>query len=255
MEGGAIDSALTGLLPLQEWSEQPVTPEMEAALTSERWGRHRWLQANGLRFHVVEKGRPRDEQGRRRPLVLFLHGFPEFWCVREGGREGQADWLWAGRLGCGCCGVCAFWTDWRNDLVVSSSLFRYSWRHQLEALGGEYYCVAMDLRGYGQSDKPAAREDYAVEVLVADVRAVIRALGYDKAVRRRQRQGAGERGGEAILVSVTTRMSWSVSATDPPTGPLPVWLAGCRCWWVTTGAARSRGTWRTRSHRCCRRWW
>ncbi len=32
---------------------------------------HRFVEANGVRFHVVEAG-----QG---PLVLLLHGFPEFW--------------------------------------------------------------------------------------------------------------------------------------------------------------------------------
>ncbi|MFN8633592.1 MAG: alpha/beta fold hydrolase [Chloroflexota bacterium] len=35
--------------------------------------RHRFVRANGLRFHVVEAG---PEDG---PLVLLLHGFPEFW--------------------------------------------------------------------------------------------------------------------------------------------------------------------------------
>jgi pimeloyl-ACP methyl ester carboxylesterase len=33
--------------------------------------RHRFVHANGSRFHVVEAGSG--------PLVLFLHGFPEFW--------------------------------------------------------------------------------------------------------------------------------------------------------------------------------
>ena len=33
--------------------------------------RHRFVEANGLRFHVVEAGSG--------PLVLLLHGFPEFW--------------------------------------------------------------------------------------------------------------------------------------------------------------------------------
>ena len=32
---------------------------------------HRFVEANGLQFHLVEAG-----QG---PLVLLLHGFPEFW--------------------------------------------------------------------------------------------------------------------------------------------------------------------------------
>lgn len=36
----------------------------------ERWS-HRFLEANGLRFHAVVDG-----EG---PLVLLLHGFPEFW--------------------------------------------------------------------------------------------------------------------------------------------------------------------------------
>lgn len=33
--------------------------------------RHRFVEANGVRFHVVEAGAG--------PLVLLLHGFPEFW--------------------------------------------------------------------------------------------------------------------------------------------------------------------------------
>jgi alpha-beta hydrolase superfamily lysophospholipase len=66
--------------------------------------RHRFVAANGARFHVAEAG---DPDG---PLVLFLHGFPQFW--------------WA-------------------------------WRHQLAAAADAgYHAVAMDLRGYGASDKP-----------------------------------------------------------------------------------------------------
>jgi pimeloyl-ACP methyl ester carboxylesterase len=37
--------------------------------------RHRFVEANGVRFHVVEAG----DDGGRGPLVLLLHGFPEFW--------------------------------------------------------------------------------------------------------------------------------------------------------------------------------
>ena len=37
--------------------------------------RHRFVEANGVRFHVVEAG----HDTVRRPLVLLLHGFPEFW--------------------------------------------------------------------------------------------------------------------------------------------------------------------------------
>jgi len=37
--------------------------------------RHRFVEANGVRFHVVEAGFESDN----RPLALLLHGFPEFW--------------------------------------------------------------------------------------------------------------------------------------------------------------------------------
>src|ERR1700745_1650491 len=63
---------------------------------------HRSVSANGTRFHAAEAG-----DG---PLVLLLHGFPEFW-----------------------------WT----------------WRHQLATLpDAGFRAVAVDLRGYGGSDKP-----------------------------------------------------------------------------------------------------
>ena len=89
---------------------------------------HRTVAANGAQFHVAEAG-----DG---PLVLLLHGFPEFW-----------------------------WT----------------WRHQLPALAAAgYWAVAMDLRGYGGSDKtPRGYDPYTV---AADITGVIRALGRRSAV-------------------------------------------------------------------------
>lgn len=35
--------------------------------------RHRWVEIGGLRLHVAEAGTPGA------PMILFLHGFPEFW--------------------------------------------------------------------------------------------------------------------------------------------------------------------------------
>jgi pimeloyl-ACP methyl ester carboxylesterase len=85
--------------------------------------RHRSVHANGSRFHVVEAGHG--------PLVLLLHGFPEFW-----------------------------WT----------------WRHQLEPLAAAgYRAVAVDLRGYGASDKPP--RGYDGYTLAGDVAGLVRALG------------------------------------------------------------------------------
>ena len=50
---------------------------------------HRFVSANGSRFHVVEAGAG--------PLVMFLHGFPEFWYALAQGAAGGGR----GRLPCG----------------------------------------------------------------------------------------------------------------------------------------------------------
>jgi pimeloyl-ACP methyl ester carboxylesterase len=113
--------------------------------------RHRFVAANGARFHVVEaEGAAEDA-----PLVLLLHGFPQFW--------------WA-------------------------------WRHQLVALAGRGHRVAaMDLRGYGASDKPP--RGYDTPTLAADVAGVVRSLGAPRAVVVGQDWGAW--------------IAWSMPALQP----------------------------------------
>jgi pimeloyl-ACP methyl ester carboxylesterase len=109
----------------------PIPASVDAAetLIDGPW-RHRFIAANGARFHVAEAGTGTG------PLVMLLHGFPEFWWV---------------------------------------------WRHQLPALAAAgYRAVAMDLRGYGASDKPP--RGYDTITLAADVAGVIRALGETGAV-------------------------------------------------------------------------
>lgn len=88
---------------------------------------HRFIGANGTRFHVVEAGTG--------PLVLFLHGFPEFW------------WAWHEILP-----------------AVADAGFR---------------AVAVDLRGYGASDKPP--RGYDGYTMAADVTGLIRGLGERRA--------------------------------------------------------------------------
>lgn len=89
---------------------------------------HRFVTANGARFHVAELG-----EG---PLVLLLHGFAQFW---------------------------------------------YAWRAQLVALSDAgYRACAMDLRGYGASDKPP--RGYDTYTATADAASVIRALGETDAI-------------------------------------------------------------------------
>lgn len=58
----------------------------------------------------------------------------------------------------------------------------YSWRHQLAALAPRFRVAAPDLRGYGESDKPAGVDAYALPELVADVVGLIDALGERDAV-------------------------------------------------------------------------
>src|SRR5580704_1858145 len=60
--------------------------------------------------------------------------------------------------------------------------FWYTWRDQMEALSDNYQCVAIDQRGYNLSDKPKGVENYDIHFLVADVAAVIKSLGRDKAI-------------------------------------------------------------------------
>ncbi|HYD51394.1 MAG TPA: alpha/beta fold hydrolase [Gemmatimonadaceae bacterium] len=55
---------------------------------------------------------------------------------------------------------------------------RTTWRPQLPALAAAgFRAVAVDLRGYGDSDRPRAVADYRMDVLVADVVALGHALG------------------------------------------------------------------------------
>jgi pimeloyl-ACP methyl ester carboxylesterase len=57
----------------------------------------------------------------------------------------------------------------------------YSWRHQLEPLGeAGFRAVAIDMPGYGRSDKPDAT--YDVEWLSACLAGVIEGLGHERAV-------------------------------------------------------------------------
>lgn len=55
---------------------------------------------------------------------------------------------------------------------------RRSWRHQLPVLAAQgWHAVAPDLRGYGDSSRPANKADYHMDRLIEDVAAIFDALG------------------------------------------------------------------------------
>ena len=59
----------------------------------------------------------------------------------------------------------------------------YSWRHQLPALAAAgFHAVAVDMRGYGQSDRPEAIDQYTLLHLVGDMVGLLDALGVQQAV-------------------------------------------------------------------------
>jgi len=90
---------------------------------------HRYADVNGVRLHYATAGLGK--------LIMFAHGFPEFW---------------------------------------------YAWKAQLAEFARDHQAVALDMRGYNLSSKPAAVEQYAVRHLVEDLRALAEALGHRRLI-------------------------------------------------------------------------
>lgn len=88
-----------------------------------------FIMVNGINIHYITQGSG--------PLMLMLHGFPEFW---------------------------------------------YSWRHQIPEFAQNYQVVALDLRGYNESDKPEEKSAYVMAEFIKDIEAVIKELGYESCV-------------------------------------------------------------------------
>jgi len=60
--------------------------------------------------------------------------------------------------------------------------FWYEWKKQIEEFGRDFHAVAPDLRGYNLSSTPTGVEQYRVELLLEDIRGLIRHLGHDKCI-------------------------------------------------------------------------
>ncbi len=59
----------------------------------------------------------------------------------------------------------------------------YSWRHQLPRVADAgFRAIAVDMRGYGRSDRPLSASDYGNQTIVGDLTGVLDALGEKQAV-------------------------------------------------------------------------
>lgn len=63
-----------------------------------------------------------------KPMILFLHGFPEFW---------------------------------------------YSWRHQITEFSKDFYTVALDIRGFGESDLPLSINSMRMDAIVVELKSLM----------------------------------------------------------------------------------
>ncbi|TDD46236.1 alpha/beta hydrolase [Kribbella antibiotica] len=98
----------------------------------------------------------------------------------------------------------------------------HSWRHQLEALAGAgYHAVALDQRGYGDSDRPEAIDQYSIFHLVGDVVALIHELGEEQAVVVGHDWGSIVAWQTALLRPAVVRGVVGISVPPWPRGPVP----------------------------------
>ncbi|MFJ3637436.1 alpha/beta fold hydrolase [Streptomyces sp. NPDC090112] len=104
----------------------------------------------------------------------------------------------------------------------------YSWRRQLPALAAAgYRAVAIDVRGYGRSSRPAAADSYRLLDLVEDNVAVVHALGEESAVIVGHDWGSPIAATSALLHPEVFRAVALLSVPyAPPGGPRPTELFG-----------------------------
>jgi pimeloyl-ACP methyl ester carboxylesterase len=97
----------------------------------------------------------------------------------------------------------------------------HSWRHQITALAGAgYRAIAPDMRGYGETEAPAAVEDYTILHLVGDMVGLLEALGLRQAVIVGHDWGAPVAWNAALLRPDRFRAVAGLSVPYAPRGPV-----------------------------------
>jgi pimeloyl-ACP methyl ester carboxylesterase len=111
----------------------------------------------------------------------------------------------------------------------------YSWRHQLPALAAAgFRAVAPDMRGYGQSDKPEAIDQYTLLHLIGDMVGLVDTLGEEQAVIAGHDWGAPVAWTAARLRPDRFRAVIGLSVPFVPRGPVRPTIAMPRtddAWW------------------------
>jgi pimeloyl-ACP methyl ester carboxylesterase len=96
----------------------------------------------------------------------------------------------------------------------------YSWRHQLAALSAAgFHAIAVDMRGYGQSDRPEAIDQYTLLHLVGDMVGLLDALGAQQAVIAGHDWGAPVAWNAALLRPDRFRAVIALSVPFRPRSP------------------------------------
>jgi pimeloyl-ACP methyl ester carboxylesterase len=97
----------------------------------------------------------------------------------------------------------------------------YSWRHQLPALAeAGFRAVAPDMRGYGQTERPAAIDQYTLLHLAGDMVGLLDALGAEQAVIAGHDWGAPVAWHAALLRPDRFRAVIGLSVPYRPRGPV-----------------------------------
>src|SRR6201994_3356651 len=98
----------------------------------------------------------------------------------------------------------------------------YSWRHQMAPIAAAgFTACAIDVRGYGGSDKPHAIEAYAIKEMCADIAGLVESLGETQAILIGHDWGAPIVWNTALFFPDKVRAVAGLSVPYTGRGPVP----------------------------------